>query len=295
MKKTIITKGRCYDETSSSVLCYLRVSKENVNNIDTQESIVFEVAEEISGGNYQGVEDINYAGTDMERKGLKLTMQMARDGKIDTIVVQDLSRLARTVAEIITLISEFVALGIRLISIEDGIDTSYEIDWEYIIWLAILAEIYPKILQKKIKLSLWVKFKDGKPTYTQIPYGYLRDPEDRNHLIVDPTTAPIVSTIFYRYAELKSISAVAKELQEDKILTPSVYKAVTSGRKVNVTPDDYAWDYSTIYGILTNVVYIGDTICFKTSKYFDAVRLSKTHEGIISQALYDDVQKDLSR
>ena len=292
-KKSMIVYGKYYNEKALCVACYVRVSKDNGSNVDNQKLLVGNVAEVLFNGNYAIYVDINYSGTDNKRPGLDQIMDMARNHQINTVIFQDVSRIGRNAAETIKIIKELLSLDIRIISINDEIDTSKEVDMQYIICLAILAEVYPKNTGKNIKNTLKTNVESGIPIYRKKAYGYMRDPKDKHHIIIDMNTASNVLKIFERYAELKSVTAVAKELQENKVLKPTSYREILNGTKKEITKSDYRWNDSTVYTMLRNQVYIGNTVCFHSSKYFEPVTLYNTHEPIIPEQLFNKVQSML--
>lgn len=254
-------------------------------------------------------EDDGYTGTSFERPGFQQLMEAVRQKKIDCIAVKDFSRLGRDYLEAGKYIEKiFPALGIRFISVNDDYDslrTKGTADNLMIPFKNLLNEQYSRDTSGKIRSALSVKRQQGLFVGSFSVFGYLRDPENRNHLVIDDYAAGVVQDIFKMKLEGLSCFAIAKRLTERKIPTPADYKRecgsrYSSGFKTKVYSE---WSAVAVKRILTNEVYCGHMIQgkrrkisykIKAQEYLDQEqweRIENTHEPIISGNTFYEVQR----
>ena len=231
--------------------------------------------------------DDGWSGTNFARPGFGRLMEAVREKRIDLVLVKDLSRLGRDYIEVGKYTDcVFPYYGCRFIALNDGVDTLRQNDDVAMIFKNVINDIYARDTSKKIRAVRRANAESGKFMGYKAPYGYLRSPEDKHHLVVDTTAAEVVQKIFALRKEGNGIQAIADVLNEDHIPPPKDYAAGASG---------HAWCRETVRFILGNEVYIGNLVQLKQGSlsYKDRrqrqkppetwVRVAKTHEAIIDR------------
>lgn len=233
-------------------------------------------------------------------------MALVEDGQVGTIIVKDMSRLGRDYLKVGYYTEMiFPEADVRFIAINNGVDSASQQDSDFTPFLNIINEWYAKDTSKKIRAVFKAKGQSGKALSTIPPYGYIKDPEDKNHWIVDEEAAEVVREIFHLCVSGYGPTKLANELQRRKILTPVEY-AKNKGwpvRSVKQQDDPFAWDTSTVVHILERQEYLGNTVNFKTYRksYKQKKTLRKdpsewqifegTHEAIIDKETFAIVQR----
>ena len=260
---------------------------------------------------YKVYEDDGFSGVFMDRPGF-LTMQ--KDivaGKVDCVIVKDLSRLGRNYVEVGRTVEEFLDVyGVRIIAINDGIDTmdGDEKVREFIIpFLNIMYEQYARDTSYKTRGSLDTKRREGQFIGSFAPYGYQKE-QGKVVLQVDPEAAKVVKSIFKNYIAGYNAIGIAKRLNDEHILTPMDYKrehGIRYGNGFRIY-NRGEWDAQMVLRILKNEVYIGNLVQGKVSKknYKQKKRYNKqadkwirvegTHEAIVDRGDFEVVQQLLS-
>lgn len=292
MRKMVVTKSKDFSETIDMALGYVRVSKENKNNVANQVARLVRFFSENGISNYAIFIDVDYAGNNAAKPALKEALRLVSEGKAGMLVTADLSRMSRIASNAVSIVDQVIDAGTRLILLDEGIDTADGIDKKEISKYAEYAEFYSVMISGKISAALAIKVEEGIPLYHGGPYGYKADPHDKHKLILDSEAAENVRYIFTKYCELKSTTTVAKIMTEKRVPNPSTYRRLKNGTltETELTPNDYIWGAATIYSILTNVLYTGDSECLTHSRYFDKKFIPNTHEAIINKALFAEVQ-----
>lgn len=198
----------------------------------------------------------------------------------------------------------FPNADIRFIAINNGVDSSNQQDSDFTPFLNIINEWYAKDTSKKIRAVFKAKGEAGKPLCTNPPYGYVKDPENKHHWIVEETAADVVRRIFHLCMDGYGPSQIAGILEQDKILVPSAYyKSLGISYPAAVPKNLYAWQSRTVADILSHQEYLGHTVNFKTYKksYKSKKKMKNdpskwqifenTHEAIIDQETFDIVQR----
>lgn len=240
--------------------------------------------------------DDNISGTTFVRQSFMRMLDDVREGKIDTVIVKDLSRLGRDYIEsgryqeIV-----FPELGTRLIAVNDGYDSATGAGMDTAVFKNVFNDYYVRDISKKVKSALSARASAGKYLCAGT-YGYQKDPADKNHLLPDPETAPVVRRIFALVIEGNTFTSIARTLSSEGILKPSAYRDVTP-KTLNSTPTD--WHLCTIKHIIRNRVYLGKTVYGKTRKVSYKSKLTVnvpedeyiivdgTHEPLVSQETWD--------
>ena len=207
--------------------------------------------------------DDGYSGVDFERPAFKKMENALREGKIDTILCKDLSRFSRNYIEGGRYLEKiFPILGIRFIAINDNYDTLSENSQSHsflIPFKNLINDTYCKDISVKIRTNLNVKRRKGEYVGAYTPYGYIKDPKDKNKLIVDESAGEIVKQIFSLYKDGMSIGQIADYLNEHGVLSPMEHK-LQNGIRFETsfkTGESAKWSYNAVRRILTNEIYIG--------------------------------------
>lgn len=247
--------------------------------------------------------DDGYTGTNFERPGFADMMFDINIGRIDCVIVKDLSRLGRNATKVGELKDEmFPSKGVRFIAINDNVDTKGGIDENDISDFKLLFnEYYVKDISKKIRSSLRASAKQGLFVGSYAPFGYSKSPEDKHKLIIDDEAAEIVRSIFTEFASGKSGREIAEGLNLRGILSPMTYRYYKLGKEYKGA----AWTSHSIYEILKNEVYFGNMVQHKRENVSyklkqrrfvdekDHIVVYGTHEAIIDDKLRESVERAL--
>ena len=255
--------------------------------------------------------DDGYSGIIFDRPAFKEMMQDVTDGNINCVIVKDLSRLGRNYLQTGYLIEDFFPRnGVRYIAMNDGIDTLRENN-DIAPFKNILNEMYSKDISKKVHSSYLLKAQQGQFTGCVAPFGYRKDPEDKNHLLVDEETAPIVRQIFLWALEGHGPNFIRRRLEEQKVPCPTWWNRERGFRNVRTKwekkdPENgrYMWDFSVIKDILMNPVYTGAIASQKKDYRFkigtigekkpqDWIVVEERHEPLIDSKSFAIVQDKL--
>ena len=290
---------------------YCRLSRDDElqgdsNSIKNQKMILQKYAEDNGFRNITTFVDDGYSGTNFNRPDWQRLMQLVDDGLVGTIIVKDMSRLGRDYLKV-GMYTEIVFpnADVRFIAINNGVDSENQVENDMTPFINIFNEFYAKDTSRKIRAVFKSKGQSGKPLSPNPPYGYIKDPEDKLHWIVDEEAAEHVREIFRLCIQGYGVTQIANEMGKRHVLNPTAY-AKHKGRSVagnRSTLDDYTWSDSTISHMLSQMQYLGHTVNFKTYRksYKQKKRLDNdpskwqifenTHEAIIDQETYDIVQR----
>lgn len=247
--------------------------------------------------------DRHVTGTKFDRPEFNRMISDIRGGRINCVVVKDLSRLGRNYLEAGDYIEKiFPFFGVRFIAVTDNYDslTSNPTEDGLVVPLKnLINEAYAKDISKKIYTSFENQFRQGVFFATTAAYGYKKDPDDPHMVLVDEDVRDIVIRIFTEYVGGKSMAQIARDLNMDEIPAPSVYWQ----QKDVIHVDKYTnlWDGKQIRNILQNPIYTGDVRIGKTHKcYFKGITRAKErdgyyvenhHEAIIDHETFDRAQE----
>ena len=291
---------------------YCRISRDDANygdssSIETQKSMLSNYAE-TNGFEYEFYIDDGYSGTSFDRPGFNQMISDIQDKKINIVITKDLSRLGRDYLKTGYYIElYFDENDVRYIALNDGVD-SINGENEFIPFKNIINEWHSRDLSRKVKSAYRTKTLKGEYTAAFAPYGYLKDPDNKHHLIVDEETATVVKLIFQMAIEGLSPFKIAKKLSGNKILTPRAYLAHRFGKYKNCFSIKYPedWSNSTIMSFLQNREYLGHTLGNKsTTKSFknrkqiavpetEWIETKHTHPALIDEHTFYLAQKVVS-
>lgn len=249
--------------------------------------------------------DNGKTGTDFARPQFEQMMELVRRGKADCLVVKDLSRFGRNYKETGNYLERiFPFLGVRFIAINDAFDTltAERTQEGYIVPLKnLINEVYSKDISRKSGTALQTKQLSGDFIGAWAPYGYDKDPANKNHLIVNEKTAPVVRRIFRWRAEGVSLVQIGRRLNEAGVPSPSAYLYETGAVKTEKYKNA-PWYTATVKNILSRPVYLGHMVQGRKRQSFYEGKpqsstpqsewkiVEHTHEAIIDQELFDAVQ-----
>ena len=288
---------------------YCRLSRDDnmdseSNSIQNQKKLLAKVAKEKGYTNLVHFLDDGISGVTMDRPGFVEMIRQLEQGKAAAVFVKDLSRLGRNYIEVGRLTEEFFPdHDIRLVAVSDNIDTA-EGENELAPIRNLFNEWYARDISKKRRISNKIKGNTGEPM-GQPPYGYIKDPNDPKHWIVDDEAAQVVRRVYSMTLEGFGTEQIAAQLEKDGVLTPRAYwltKGIKRPGKGKQQPPT-KWNSSTITKILSLQEYCGDILNFKTysKSYKNKKRIDNdrenwvvfqdVHEAIIERAVYEQVQQ----
>ena len=253
--------------------------------------------------------DDGCTGTNFNRPGFQRMIQDIEAGKINCVIVKDLSRFGRDYIDMGHYLERyFPSRGVRFIAINDGVD-SLKGPYDMLLPLKnIFNTQYAKDISDKIRSSFRSKQKRGEFIGAFASYGYLKDPENHNHLIIDPVASKVVQTIFEMAAQGIGQVRIAKKLNEDGIPCPSEYKRLMGDKYSNSHKLDstHYWTYATIHRMLSNEMYIGNMVANRSTRATmhgkakannkeNWIIVQNTHDPIITRELWDTVQAQVRK
>lgn len=256
--------------------------------------------------------DDGWSGTNFDRPDFMRLMEDIKKGKINCVIVKDLSRLGRNyilVGQYLEMI--FPMLNIRFISVNDRIDSTKDpasINNALVSFKNVMNDEYCRDISNKVRSSLDRKRSKGEFIGSFASYGYMKDPDDHHHLIVDPVAAEVVKNIFDWFLQGMSIIGIAKRLNHMGIPNPSAYKRQCGlNYKHPAGQLDSAWPDSSVKRVLKNRLYVGDMVQNKNRTKSYKVQVSvavpeekwvivpNMHEAIIDREKFETVQQLLMR
>ncbi|GFI25271.1 hypothetical protein IMSAGC012_00378 [Lachnospiraceae bacterium] len=289
---------------------YCRLSKDDGTNnesmsISTQKTMLKDYAKRNGFLNCQFYVDDGYSGTNYDRPAFRQLMEDIQDGEVSTLITKDLSRLGRNYLETGTYIEVFFPNhNVRYIAINDGVDSIDNAQMDITPFRNIINEMYAKDTSRKIKSALHARKMQGKYMATTAPFGYKKDENDHNHLVIDEVTAPVVELIFSIAEEGVGLHTICNRLRKAKVIKPSFYKKEMFERYTD-EEKMYDWDTAYVSKILHDPVYAGNlTVAERPTKtmrskkrqyipYAEREVIYGTHEPIIEQNRWNTIQKIL--
>lgn len=301
-----------YGATDKMTALYCRLSQEDDRageslSIENQKAMLLQYAKEHHFPNPTFFVDDGVSGVTYDRPGFQAMLAEIEAGRVAVAITKDLSRLGRNSA-LTGLYTNFTfpQNGVRFIAINDNYDTidPNRVDNDFAGIKNWFNEFYARDTSRKIRAVQKAKGERGVPLTTNVPYGYVKDPENPRRWVVDPVAADVVKRIFSMCMEGRGPMQIANQLKSDKVLTPTAYRALQGIKTPNKKPEDPCdWHSSTIVAILERREYTGCTVNFKT--YTNSIWDKKqrdnplekqaifpnTHEAIIEEAVFEKVQQ----
>lgn len=300
------------------VAIYCRLSKEDFGKEDTEDSsesiknqiaMLREYAKEKNWIIYNTYIDEDFSGSDRNREGFNKMITDALSGNFGIILCKKQARFARDLELVEKYIHGiFIEKGIRFVAMLDNIDTaSNNTSYRKTSQInGLVDQWYLQDLSENVKSSFDIKRKNGEFIGSFAPYGYCKDPHNKNHLLLDPEASEVVKEIYKLYIGGNGITSIAQILNNRGILNPLTYK-LKQGEKINPNPSSatskrHLWSPSTISNILHNEIYIGNMVQgkykkpnYKSNKLLRQRKsewfiVENTHEPIIDLEQFQKVQ-----
>ena len=307
--QTAIKNNKKYNYGGDVTALYARLSKDDdlvgdSNSIVHQKEILAKYAKEHGFTNIEFYVDDGFSGTNFNRPDFQRLMADAEEGRISTIIVKDMSRFGRDYI-MVGYYTEiyFSNLDIRFIAINDNVDSNIQTENDLTPFKNVFNEWYARDTSKKIRAVFKAKGNSGKHLTTNPPFGYKKDPNDKDKWIIDDEAAATVRRIFQMYVDGYRISEIGHKLTEEKVETPILYY-MNRGIKTNARSEyPEIWDLMSIKYILSQTAYAGHTVNFQTAvksyKTKKQIRLPKedwiiyrnTQEPIIDEKTFETVQQ----
>ena len=307
--QTAIKNNKKYNYGGDVTALYARLSKDDdlvgdSNSIVHQKEILAKYAKEHGFTNVEFYVDDGFSGTNFNRPDFQRMMADAEEGKISTVIVKDMSRFGRDYI-MVGYYTEiyFSNLDIRFIAINDNVDSNIQTENDLTPFKNVFNEWYARDTSKKIRAVFKAKGNSGKHLTTNPPFGYKKDPNDKDKWIIDDEAADTVRRIFQMYVDGYRISEIGHKLTEEKVETPILYY-MNRGIKTNARSEyPEIWDLMSIKYILSQTAYAGHTVNFQTAvksyKTKKQIRLPKedwiiyrnTQEPIIDEKTFETVQQ----
>ncbi|MDL2232188.1 recombinase family protein [Ruminococcaceae bacterium OttesenSCG-928-L11] len=291
-----------------SVGIYARLSKDDERSgesvsIENQKAILTQHVEAQTGWVLHKIYvDDGWSGTNFQRPSFQKMLADAKDGVINLIICKDLSRFGRNYIEVGQFTDYiFPTIGCRFVALNDSVDTIHNNN-DIMPYKNLMNEFHSRDTSKKVRTILKARAESGKFMGSFAPYGFRKNPQDKHQLIIDDQTAPVVRRIFAMRCAGKGYYAIACALNEDGIIAPRAAWYAEHGGSSS-TMGTGLWSSSAIKLLMQNEAYIGHMVqgkqgkvSFKTKKIVkkdpeDWIRVENTHEPIIDQATWDQVQR----
>ena len=288
---------------------YLRLSRDDnlegeSYSIGNQKKLLTKAAKDLGYTNIVTFIDDGVSGVTMNRPGFNDMMQQLEENRAAALLVKDLSRLGRNYIEVGRLMEEFFPEhNIRLVAVSDNIDTD-EGENEMAPIRNLFNEWYARDISKKRRISNKIKGNAGEPM-GQPPYGYMKDPENPKHWIIDEEAASTVRRIFSMTLDGLGPEQIAAQLERDGVLTPRAYWQQRGVKRPGKGDLDRPtkWGKTTIMQMLSIQEYCGDILNFKTysKSYKNKKRIDNdrdnwlvfkdVHEPIIDRVIWEQIQE----
>ena len=289
---------------------YLRLSKEDIgrndesSSIQSQRMIIEGFAKHNNLNIVKEYVDDGYSGGNFDRPAFRQMIEDIENGLINCVITKDLSRLGREMYKTGKYIEEyFLEHNIRYIAINDSYDSNIG---DSMLGLRLgVNDLYLRDVSKKVRSSFRVKQEKGEYIGSFPCYGYMKNPEDKHKLIIDPVASKVVKMIYDLYLEGLGVTKICRKLTDEKIAIPIVYKKEPRGLAVTENDGFGVWKNATVRNILKSQMYIGnmvqhthEKISYRAKKCRhlsedNFIIVENTHEAIISKEDFDEVQKML--
>ena len=307
-RKQIVTEPVINDSIIKAAQ-YIRLSVEDLHNkgnsIENQQMIINDYIDTHDGFVLVGTYiDNGASGLNFERPQFSKMLEDIENGKIDCVIVKDLSRLGRSMIDTGFYIEKYFPLhNIRFISVTDNYDSEDKNNPQAMMMpvLNMVNEMYAVDTGRKVHFANKQMMEEGKFVGSRAPYGYQKAPNDCHKLIIDPETAPVVKQIFEWAYEKIPVSEIAKRLNQRAILTPMMHYVKKHPDAGNYNVGRGIWYPQGVARILFNEIYVGNMVqgkstCFRRKKTMvddksKWIVVENTHEAIVSKEMFDVVQE----
>lgn len=297
-------------ETQAAIYCRLSQDDGSLGesgSIQTQKAILTQYCQEHHMEIVDCYCDDGWSGTNFDRPAFQRMIGDIEAGRVNTVIVKDLSRFGREYAQMGLYIEHyFEEKGVRFLSLAENIDSSQGLNNLVLPFTNVINSLYARQASEKTKAAHRARAKNGMFLGSRAPYGYQKDPNDRHHLIVDPEAAEVVKEIFRMFADGIGYVRMTKILRERNILNPQAYFNQNNPdyyKRSDYWRKPFDWHATSVRAILNNPVYLGKLTFGKTKTkgFFDKRRVpaeesdwivvEHTHEPLVSQELWDTVHQ----
>lgn len=264
------------------------------NSISNQKQILLDYCKKKGYKNTMFFVDDGISGTSFERSDFQRMQRMAEEGKICRIIVKDLSRFGREQVEAGRLTQiVYPSLGITFISIQENVNSTTGEGMEMLPFYNIFNEWYAAQTSKKIRAVWQSKADNGKRVSSTVPYGYVKDPDDKEKWLIDEPAAEVVRKIFALCLAGRGPLQIARQLEEEKILVPSAYYESMGRTHAQKVPSGYCkWNQKTVVHILENRQYTGCAVNFKSTTVSYKVH-KKIHNPVEDYQIIPNMQEPI--
>lgn len=298
------------------VAIYVRLSREDDNDKEQSESIENQINFLKATVTNQGwtivdiYKDDGYTGTNFERPEFQRMLGDIELGKINLVITKDLSRLGRDYIETGRYVEKyFPSMNVRYIAVTDNIDTfdPKKRNNDMTHFKSFINYMYAKFISKKVRTAIITKATQGDCIKAFLPYGYKKDPNDKNNILIDEEVAGTVKLIFDLYKSGKSKKEITQYLNDLGVKTPLKYKQDTTNYYNPNKNDTYQWNNTIVNKILRDRIYVGDLVQLKDTKVNYKVKkrvkipseeqvvVQNHHPAIVDRATFETVQEMLIR
>lgn len=278
------------------------------NSIQNQKVFLERYAKQQKLTNIKHYIDDDESGRFFDRSGYVQMMKDVENGKVGLVIMKDMTRWGRDYLQVGNAMETFRRNNVRFIAINNGIDSADQSTLEFAPFINIMSEWYARDISKKVKTGIKVKGTSGKPIATEAPYGYVKDPDNKDYWIIDEEAAEVVRMIYRLFISGQNRNQIAVYLKNKQVLTPTFYMKQRNRGTAKTKPlnedNRYNWNKTTLTKILTRQEYCGDVVNFKTAKHYRDKHSSyvdksewqiieNVHEPIIERADFENVQRIL--
>ena len=278
------------------------------NSIQNQKKFLESYARQLKLTNIRHYIDDDESGRFFDRSAYSRMIEDVENGKIGVCIMKDMTRWGRDYLQVGNAMEIFRRNNVRFIAVNNGIDSEKPDTLEFAPFINIMSEWYARDISKKVKTGIRTKGASGKPIATEAPYGYVKDPGDKDFWLIDEEAAEVVRLIFRLFLDGKNRNQIAVYLKNEQVPTPTFYmkdrgRGTAKSKPLN-EENRYKWNKTTLTKILTRQEYCGDVVNFKTAKHFRDKRnhyvdrsqwqiTENVHEPIVDRADFENVQRIL--
>ena len=279
------------------------------NSIINQKQLLESYAKRNGFVNIYHYTDDGVSETTFDREGFQKMIKAVEENKVSTVIVKDMSRFGRDYLKV-GFYTEilFKEKGVRFITINNGIDSEKQAESDFTPFLNIMNEWYARDTSRKIQSIFRARMEEGKRVSPSVPYGYYRNPKNKQELLVDKESSKVVKRMYMLVIEGHGVTQIADILTKDKILIPSAYAEIhypenNHSSKKRGIEDPYFWTPTTVGYILEKREYMGHTVLGKTisldyktkkrrkAKENELIIFKNTHEAIIDEETWNNAQR----
>ena len=278
------------------------------NSIQNQKKFLESYARQLKLTNIRHYIDDDESGRFFDRSAYSRMIEDVENGKIGVCIMKDMTRWGRDYLQVGNAMEIFRRNNVRFIAVNNGIDSEKPDTLEFAPFINIMSEWYARDISKKVKTGIRTKGASGKPIATEAPYGYVKDPGDKDFWLIDEEAAEVVRLIFRLFLDGKNRNQIAVYLKNEQVPTPTFYmkdrgRGTAKSKPLN-EENRYKWNKTTLTKILTRQEYCGDVVNFKTAKHFRDKRnhyvdrsqwqiTENVHEPIVDRTDFENVQRIL--